>query len=246
LSPWDKLKSFTAARVGLGRQGSALPTRHVLEFQRAHAAARSAVWQNWAVASLQENLLKHGDNSLILHSEVSDREDYLRYPSKGRALHPQSKALLQATTVDLVFVVSDGLSALAIDNHFLTFWQRFQPMLKRNLPELTWQLFLVPFGRVAISDPIGEAVGAKLSVIFIGERPGLKSPDSLGFYMTFHPRIGNSDAHRNCISNVRSPNGLPYELAADMLLYLMNESLRLQLSGVDLKNDFQTNALPTS
>jgi ethanolamine ammonia-lyase small subunit len=128
--------------------------------------------------------------------------------------------------------VADGLSALAVHRHAV-------PLLAHVIPKLDWRaapVAIVEQGRVAIGDEIGELLGAQLSVVLIGERPGLSSPDSLGVYLTWQPHVGRTDAERNCISNIRS-EGLSYPAAAQKLLFLMNEARRLKLSGVALKED---------
>ena len=78
----------------------------------------------------------------------------------------------------------------------------------------------------------------------IGERPGLSSPDSMGLYRTWLPRVGRTDARRIWISNVR-PAGLGHDAAAFKLSHLLNQARQRQLSGVDLKDDTEAVAPAT-
>jgi ethanolamine ammonia-lyase small subunit len=168
-----------------------------------------------------------------LHSAAPDRVTYLRRPDLGRKLDEKSQARLKPGGYDAAFVIADGLSALAVHRHAAL-------LLDAVLPKLTeWRIApicVVEQGRVAIGDEIGERLGAKLTAVLIGERPGLSSPDSLGVYLTYGPRPGLTDAQRNCISNIRD-QGLGYEAAAQRLVFLMTEARRRKLSGVALKED---------
>jgi len=90
--------------------------------------------------------------------------------------------------------------------------------------------------RVAIADQIGHILNAQITVLLIGERPGLSSPDSLGCYITWHPRPGRTDAERNCISNIRGAEGLSYAEAAHRIAHYITEATRLQTTGTTLKD----------
>jgi ethanolamine ammonia-lyase small subunit len=226
------LREFTSARVDLGRSGHSLPTSELLDFQLAHARARDAVHLPLDVTSLVVELKQKNIQCVTLASEARDRLTYLQRPDLGRRLNAESRQRLAPlkSDYDAAFIIADGLSALAVHRHAA-------PLLELALAQLNWNIApvaVVEQGRVGISDEIGELLGAKLAVMLIGERPGLSSPDSLGIYLTWQPKAGRTEADRNCISNIRA-EGLSYELAAHKLLFLMNESRRLKLSGVQLK-----------
>jgi len=241
--PLLALRSLTSARIALGRTGISLPTAAQLDFQYAHAQARDAVHLPFDHAGLRAQLSAQGRASLLLHSAASDRNCYLQRPDLGRRLHSDSAQQLRdyATAnpggVDLAIVIADGLSALAVHRHSLALLTR----IEEHASSEGWSLapvLLVEQGRVAVADEVGELLAAKMVIILIGERPGLSSPDSLGLYFTYAPKVGLTDAYRNCISNIRL-EGLSYAMASHRLLGLMREAWRRQLSGVELKDQAQ-------
>tara|TARA_R110002050_G_scaffold1244_5_gene8731 strand:+ start:15460 stop:16347 length:888 start_codon:yes stop_codon:yes gene_type:complete len=247
-NPWHLLREFTAARISLGRSGVSIPTEEMLAFQLAHAQARDAVHTPLDFEGLQQQLdeltLQYPKliriKSLSVHSQASDRMVYLQRPDLGRSLDQQSAKKLHKIasqyTYSLAIVVADGLSATAIYQNALPFIRLLLETLEHD--EQSWTLApitLVEQGRVAISDEIGQLLNADLVLMLIGERPGLSSPDSMGLYLTWAPQVGLNDSSRNCVSNVR-PEGLIYSAAVQKAMYLLRESRRLKLSGVNLKD----------
>jgi ethanolamine ammonia-lyase small subunit len=222
------LRSFTPARVAIGRTGHSVPTAEMLRFQLDHARARDAVYQELDPASL-------GVPHLLLRSSAPDRVTYLRRPDLGRSLSEDSRPLLQRGDYDAAIVIADGLSAAAVHHHAAPLLAALMPRLEAEAWRLA-PLTIVLQGRVAVGDEIGALLGARLAVVLIGERPGLTSPDSLGAYLTWDPRSGRTDAERNCISNVRT-EGMAYEIAAAKIHFLMREARARKLSGVALKED---------
>jgi ethanolamine ammonia-lyase small subunit len=255
-NPWSGLRALTDARIALGRAGTSLPTAAHLAFQLAHAQARDAVHVALDPAALATAIAESWPElgtPIRVHSAARDRSHYLQRPDLGRRLDGDSAAVLQALAqtrepatqpderpYDLALVVADGLSALAIAQNAPPFLAR----LRHHLAGADWQVAPVCIAvqaRVALGDDIGERLGAKAVAVLIGERPGLSSPDSMGLYLTWMPRVGLTDASRNCISNVR-PAGLGYDEAAFKLGYLLNQARQRQLSGVDLKDETGTDA----
>jgi len=235
--PWARLARLTPARIGLGRAGAGLPTREVLRFGLAHAQARDAVHTPLDAEAVAADIAALGFETLSVASAAPDRATYLRRPDLGRTLGEAAREALDARTdgpVDLALVVADGLSARAVHEGAAGFLAALKPHIVRA----GWRLAAVVVAtqaRVALGDGIGAALKARAVVVVIGERPGLSSPDSLGLYLTLDPRIGRSDAERNCISNVR-PAGLSHDLAAFKLDWLLTQAFALGISGVNLKD----------
>ncbi len=243
---WGGLRRFTDARIALGRAGHSQPTAAHLAFQLDHAQARDAVYAPLDVEGVSAALEALGLAPVLLHSAAPDREAFLQRPDWGRRLDaPSREALLArqspqdaARPADLVFVVADGLSAQAVNHHTAPLLAQLLPLL-RDDPAQRWRLApvaLVQQGRVAVGDEVGELLGARCVVVLIGERPGLSSPDSLGIYFTWAPRVGLTDSQRNCISNVRRA-GLSPEHAAQKLHAMLTRARALQFSGVALKDE---------
>ena len=224
-NPWRGLRELTAARIALGRCGHSLPTRELLAFQLAHARARDAVHCSLDVSSLALY------PALVLKSAAPDRATYLRRPDLGRLLAQESVQRLTVGDWDAVLVVTDGLSATAVHRHAAVLIDALMPRLEgwRIAP-----ICIVEQGRVAIGDDIGERMGARLAVVLIGERPGLSSPDSLGAYLSWAPRVGRTDAERNCVSNIRN-GGLEPALAAKRIATFMHAARDQELTGVSLR-----------
>jgi len=236
---WAGLRRFTQARIALGRAGHALPTRALLEFQLAHALARDAVRLPWDVDACAEAVRGLGAEVLVLETPVASRDVYLRRPDLGRLLTDASRARLarvNAGPVDVALIVSNGLSTSAVQRHGI-------PLLREVLGAYRGAglrvapVTLVANGRVALLDEVGHALAARVAVIVVGERPGLSAADSLGLYLGYAPGPGNSDAQRNCISNIRPPQGLSCRDAAAKLLGLTQRAIGRGLSGVLLKDE---------
>jgi ethanolamine ammonia-lyase small subunit len=236
--PWGQLKSFTRARIALGRVGSSLPTKEVLDFGLAHAMARDAVHLALDINALEADIKAQQFTTFQVKSMAPDRASYLLRPDWGRRLHEQSllrlQNLQQAKPIDFLIVVGDGLSSLAVARHVAPLLAELNYLLPGDWH--TSHVVIASQARVAIGDEIGQALNARMVAMLIGERPGLSSPDSLGIYLTYNPKLGLSDADRNCISNVR-PEGLQYAAAAKKLVWLAKEAMRLKVTGVALKDE---------
>lgn len=233
--PFD-LRKMTQARVSLGRFGAGLPTSAAQAFLLDHARARQAVWSEVDWLSVRDGLAGLDTGMIEVESQAPDRATYVRRPDLGRKLSLQAAERLAGirSDYDILIVVADGLSASAIGTNAGPLTRAIVERLSALHLSIA-PLVLASQARVALGDPVSEIAGARISIMIIGERPGLSAADSLGVYVTYAPRPGTPDSRRNCISNIRS-GGLAIDSAADGVASLVADMLRTGISGVGLKD----------
>jgi ethanolamine ammonia-lyase small subunit len=249
MTDFDRLRRTTPARLSVGRAGSRPRTATLLDFRRAHAAARDAVWSEWPGEFLT-HLERLG--FLVVASAAPDRRTYILNPPLGRHLAAGAAARIGAMnqTRDagyqgspdtsqrqedhpplLQVVLSDGLSAIAGERHCDAVIPRLFDLLgtfaSLRLP------VAVRNGRVAVADEVAQAANAGVVVHLIGERPGLATADSLGCYLTLAPGPSTTDADRKCISNIHAAGLNPAE-AAGTIAGVVRRILEAGTSGTDL------------
>ena len=238
--PWSELRRSTQARIGLGRSGNSLPSRRVLEFQAAHAAARDAVHEPLDVDGFARSIGElELDPPVVVTSRAGTRSEYLRRPDLGRL--PEDLSQVPRSDAEVGIVLADGLSPRALADHgrglVAALLHQFDGRYSIAPPVIATE------ARVALGDHIGEALGVSTLIVIIGERPGLSVADSLGIYLTHLPRPGRADSDRNCISNIHPPDGLHYDVAARTTAALIDGARKLGRSGVALKDMSRTGEL---
>lgn len=236
--PWAALRRFTPARLAMGRAGGSLRTVNLLDFRLACARARDAVHAPFHPNAVKAQLAAAGFAFADAQTPVTDKLDYLLNPERGRLLTDASTAFFRARAQDwgvrdIVIVISDGLSAIAAEEHAVEVATGLRAELGAAFS--FYPVVVVPFGRVKVADAISDALGARMALILLGERPGLGAKDSLSAYFTYQARNSSVESDRNCVSNIR-PGGMPVPWAVRKLTVLMRESFQRGLSGTALKD----------
>lgn len=233
----ESLQQFTAARIALGRVGNSIPLQQSLQLKLAHAHARDAIYSALDSDALIDGLQHLNLPILKVHSNAESREQYLQRPDLGRQLHEATAQTLTiyASPCDVCIIIADGLSAHAVNTNAIPLINALMPLFKGMKYKLS-PVILAEQARVALADPVAFELQAKLSIILIGERPGLSSADSVGAYLTYGPKPGLTNESRNCVSNIRT-QGLAFDLAAQKIFYLVQEAFKRRLSGVSLKDN---------
>jgi ethanolamine ammonia-lyase small subunit len=233
------LSRFTHARVGMGHAGGMLKCRDWLNFQLGFAQAKDAVSTAFPTQTILEVCHRLQLDTVIIESQARDLQTFLLQPDAGRQLSLHDESVLTQLKLpsapDLLIGIAGGLSPIAIAQQL----PDFLPLLIEQVRALGWRIapvFLTPRGRVALGDQVNQFFRAKLTVMCIGERPGLSSPDSMGIYFTYGAKPGCTDDQRNCISNIHA-RGLSHQEAVTKLIYLLQIAEERRKTGVSLKDD---------
>lgn len=239
-----KIRARTPARVLVDRAGAAYRTPTQLELRQAHAAARDAVRTEFDLErDFPPEFVKQWELFEVF-TQAKTKDEYLLRPDLGRCLSDTATRKIQARCpeeTDLQIVVGDGLSVTAVATQV----PPLLPLLLEQARQRGWktgQPFVAHYCRVGVMNEIGELLRPKVVVLLIGERPGLATAESLSAYMAFRPRNGHTDANRNLISNIHA-RGVSVQAAAARIVNLTAEMMRLELSGVEVKEEIGSEKL---
>ena len=223
------MKERTPARVGVGRAGARYRTETMLRFQADHAAAQDAVFSDVSEEFLQKAGWK------AYQTACKDRTEFLTRPDKGRVFPEDTLRQIQEAIprgTQVVLYVADGLSSSAVQANSLN----ILPVIGEGLKAAGLKVndpFFVRFGRVATEDQIGQATGADVVCVLLGERPGLVTAESMSAYIAYKPTVGMSEARRTVVANIHR-GGTPAVEAGAHIVDLILLMLEKKASGTDL------------
>lgn len=227
---YRKMKKFTPARLGLWRAGTRYMTEPSLRFRADHAAAQDAVF-----SYVSEELIKEM-NFVEVETICGDKDTYITRPDFGRKFDDDQIKIIKQTikpNAKVAIVVGDGLSSAAIEANVRDIIPAIRQGLKMHGLDFG-EIVFVKHCRVPAMDPIGEATGAEVVCLLVGERPGLVTAESMSAYLAYKPTVGMPEARRTVVSNIHS-QGTPAVEAGAYISDLIKRMLDAKKSGLDLK-----------
>ena len=191
-----KVRERTPARLLIGRAGASYRTASQMDLRAAHAAAVDAVRDELDLhATFGEDFCRIW-NLFEVSTEAPSKAEYLLRPDKGRRLNQAARTIVAERCkpqADLQIVIGDGLSVAAVTAQVPT----LLPLIISGAEKRGWsvgQTFVVRHCRVGVMNDVGEILSAKVTVLLIGERPGLATAESLSAYMAFGANARHTDA----------------------------------------------------
>lgn len=225
-----KLKAKTPARLGIGRAGPRYRTETMLRFRADHAVAIDSVFNEVA-----EDLINQA-KLVAVSSQCEDKDMYVTRPDLGRIINDEGVVKIQAECrqgADVQIVIADGLSSSAITANL----NNILPALKQGLESYGLSVgdtVFIRFGRVSAMDHVTELTNSKVTVMLVGERPGLATGESMGAYITYEGKVGMPEAGRTVISNIHR-RGTPAVEAGAHIANIVKKMFEQKCSGVGFR-----------
>ncbi|WP_251442851.1 ethanolamine ammonia-lyase subunit EutC [Veillonella intestinalis] len=225
-----KMKGYTAARLGVGRCGTRYKTQSVLRFRADHAAAQDAVFSDVNPELVEEM------GFIPVRTICKNKDEYITRPDYGRMFDEANTEIIRQNVTKgakLVVVVGDGLSSAAIEANI----RDVIPSLKQGLKKYNLdfdKVLFVKYCRVPAMDPIGEISDADVVCLFVGERPGLVTAESMSAYIAYRPTVGMPESRRTVVSNIHK-GGTPAVEAGAYIADIIKNMLEKKKSGIELK-----------
>jgi ethanolamine ammonia-lyase large subunit len=178
-----ELAARTPALYGFESAGPRPADSVTRRVKLSQAVARAAIY-----AELELDDLQRITAFRVLQTEAADHEAHLNSQEAGSRLCAESRARLAPQHTQVQIVVSDGLSAEAVNQNV----PELLPVLLDGLASRglnMGQPIAVRYGRVKLAEPIADALECELVIHLIGERPGgdALASRSLSAYLVYRP-----------------------------------------------------------
>jgi ethanolamine ammonia-lyase small subunit len=225
-----EISAITPARIHIGRSGARMTTKELLKFRQDHAIAMDAVWSH-----VDEGLVKDLGFKIV-NTLIKDKEEYIRRPDLGRRFSKETLEDIKNTCINqptVQIIAVDGLSSPAIDTNLTDIYGILTDGLIHKEISVGTPIF-VRYGRVATMDYISEALGAEVTILLVGERPGLATGESMSAYIAYQSSPDKPESQRTVVSNIHNGGLYPVEAGAQ-ILHIVEVMLKEKKSGVDLK-----------
>jgi len=221
--------SRTPARVAVGRAGPRYRTDTILDFLTDHAAARDAVH-----SMMDEEVLKEL-GVIRIHSAAATKVEFLARPDLGRQLDTNASSVIAQTAVkspQVQIVIGDGLSATAINVNLRHILPALEAQLRGQGVRLGTAI-AIDNSRVVSGDHVARQVDADVLCMLVGERPGLKTAESMGAYVTYMKVESFNEAMRSMVSNIHRGGLDPATVGAPQVAELCLKALREKKTGIE-------------
>lgn len=160
------------------------------------------------------------------------QDQYITRPDLGRRLDEESIKILKEKCIQKIKSTSICCRWIKFNNN----WSKYRRLLTIFIKWIkiygisVGTPFFAKFGRVGLADDVSEVLGAEVTCVLIGERPGLATAESMSAYITYKGYVGIPEAKRTVVSNIHS-KGTPAAEAGAHVAHIIKKVLDAKASG---------------